>query len=104
MILWFAEHPMLDIRHYTREAGNTLALAWPMMAGQVGQMLSGLIDTLMVGHLGTVALAGAAFGWSAFPLNRADNCLRWNCDFRHRDARVRSSLFELEQIDWRHVQ
>ena len=34
------------------------------MAGQVGQMLMGLIDTLMVGHLGTVALAGAAFGTS----------------------------------------
>jgi MATE family multidrug resistance protein len=55
---------MSNVRDYTREVGKTLALACPMMAGQVGQMLMGLIDTLMVGHLGTVALAGAAFGTS----------------------------------------
>jgi len=31
------------------------------MAGQVGQMLMGLVDTLMVGHVGTGSLAAAAF-------------------------------------------
>jgi len=31
------------------------------MAGQVGQMLMGLVDTLMVGHVGTSSLAAAAF-------------------------------------------
>lgn len=39
----------------------TLALATPIMAGLVGQMLIGLADTLMVGRLGTTPLAAAAF-------------------------------------------
>jgi MATE family multidrug resistance protein len=62
--IWFGEPPMSNLRHYATELGKTLALAFPIMAGQVGQMLMGLIDTLMVGHLGTIPLAGAAFGLS----------------------------------------
>src|ERR1700741_2435150 len=53
---------MSGVRKYFRELWQTLALAVPIMAGQVGQMLMGLVDTLMVGHLGTVPLAAAAFG------------------------------------------
>lgn len=43
------------------ENRKTLALAAPIIAGQVGQMLMGLADTLMVGHLGVVPLAACAF-------------------------------------------
>ena len=34
-------------------------LAFPLMAGQVSQMLMGVVDTLMIGRLGTVELAAA---------------------------------------------
>ena len=44
-----------------REVGRTVALAVPMIAGQVGQMLMGLADTLMVGRVGVTPLAAAAF-------------------------------------------
>jgi hypothetical protein len=63
-INWFGEHRMLNVRQHSGELGKTLTLACPIMAGQVGQMLMGLADTLMVGHVGTVPLAGAAFGTS----------------------------------------
>lgn len=44
-----------------REVGRTVALAVPMMVGQVGQMMMGLADTVMVGRLGVTPLAAAAF-------------------------------------------
>ncbi len=52
---------MPDPRRFRTELPETLALACPIMAGQVGQMLMGLVDTLMVGHVGTSSLAAAAF-------------------------------------------
>jgi multidrug resistance protein, MATE family len=52
---------MPDPRCFRTELSKTLALACPIMAGQVGQMLMGLVDTLMVGHVGTGSLAAAAF-------------------------------------------
>jgi len=52
---------MPDPRCFRAELAKTLALACPIMAGQVGQMLMGLVDTLMVGHVGTSSLAAAAF-------------------------------------------
>lgn len=44
-----------------KELKLTMALAIPMMAGQLSQMLLGLADTLMIGQVGTVELAAAAF-------------------------------------------
>ncbi len=44
-----------------RELRPTVRLAAPVTAGQVGQMLMGLADTVMVGHVGTLALAACAF-------------------------------------------
>ena len=44
----------------TQETKITLALAFPIITGQLSQMLMGLIDTLMIGRVGTVELAGAA--------------------------------------------
>lgn len=49
-------------RSTLRELPATLRLAAPITAGQVGQMLMGVADTVMVGHVGTLALAGCAFG------------------------------------------
>jgi MATE family multidrug resistance protein len=45
-----------------RENHKTLALAAPIIAGQVGQMLMGWADSLMVGRVGIEALAACAFG------------------------------------------
>jgi len=55
---------------FFREARATLVLAVPMMAGQLSQMLMGLIDAAMVGRVGIVSLAAAAFANSllAVPL------------------------------------
>jgi MATE family multidrug resistance protein len=46
---------------FFREARATLVLAVPMIAGQLSQMLMGLIDAAMVGRVGIVSLAAAAF-------------------------------------------
>ena len=43
------------------ENRRTLALALPIVAGFVGQMLMGLADTIMVGRLGVTPLAAGAF-------------------------------------------
>lgn len=48
-------------RSTLRELGPTLRLAAPITAGQVGQMLLGVADTIMVGQVGTLALAACAF-------------------------------------------
>ena len=57
----FGARSMPDPRRFRTELAKTLALACPIIAGQVGQMLMGLVDTLMVGHVGTSSLAAAAF-------------------------------------------
>ena len=50
-----------NFRLWRREMRPTLALALPIMAGMVSQMLMGLADTIMVGHVGVVPLAAASF-------------------------------------------
>ncbi|KAF0920598.1 hypothetical protein E2562_035795 [Oryza meyeriana var. granulata] len=47
-------------REATAEAGRLFALAAPMIAVALLQLMMQLISTVMVGHLGEVALAGAA--------------------------------------------
>lgn len=54
------------MQHYLKEARATLALALPIVVGQVSQMVMGVTDTIMVGRLGTVPLAAAAFAGSIF--------------------------------------
>ncbi len=49
------------LRLWVREVRPTMALALPIMAGMVGQMLMGLVDTVMVGRVGVVPLAASAF-------------------------------------------
>lgn len=43
------------------ELRKTLVLAAPITAGHLSQMIMGLTDTLMIGRVGTVALAASAF-------------------------------------------
>jgi multidrug resistance protein, MATE family len=50
------------------EARRTLALAGPIIAGQVSQMLMGVTDSIMIGRVGSVPLAAAAFANSVFNL------------------------------------
>ena len=51
-----------------REARATLLLAVPITIGQVGQMLMGITDSVMIGRVGAVPLAASAFGGSVFNL------------------------------------
>ena len=51
----------LSIQSIFRECRATMALAFPLIAGQVISMLMGLVDTLMIGRVGTDELATAAF-------------------------------------------
>lgn len=43
------------------EIKATLKLAWPIILGQLGQMLFGVMDNAMVGRLGAVPLAASGF-------------------------------------------
>jgi MATE family multidrug resistance protein len=57
-----ARHP------YFAELRPTLALAFPIIVGQVSQMLMGITDTVMIGRVGKVPLAAAAFAHGLFML------------------------------------
>ena len=48
-------------KHFWPELKATLALAVPMMIGQLGQMLMGITDTLVLGRVGVVPLAAVGF-------------------------------------------
>ncbi|MBA4135915.1 MAG: MATE family efflux transporter [Opitutus sp.] len=47
--------------NFLTELRATLMLAFPIIVGQVGQMLMGITDSVMIGRVGTVPLAAAAF-------------------------------------------
>ncbi|WP_424494796.1 MATE family efflux transporter [Salinimicrobium sp. GXAS 041] len=47
---------------YTKEFGTNLQLAYPVMLGQLGHVLVGLADNLMVGQLGAAPLAAVSLG------------------------------------------
>lgn len=49
------------LTHSLSENRRTLALAMPIIAGHVSQMLMGWADTIMVGRIGIVPLAASAF-------------------------------------------
>jgi len=57
---------LVNLSLFRRELRPTLALAFPIVVGQVGQMLIGLTDTALIGRLGTVPLAAAAFTHGIF--------------------------------------
>ena len=49
------------LNSFWSQSRPTLALALPIIAGQVAQMAMGLVDSAMVGRVGVVPLAAAAF-------------------------------------------
>jgi MATE family multidrug resistance protein len=49
------------LRLWRHEVRPTVALALPIVAGMLSQMLMGLADTIMVGRVGVVPLAAASF-------------------------------------------
>lgn len=51
-----------------RELRPTLTLALPIIIGQISQMAMNLTDSAMIGRVGTVPLAGAAFAGNLFGL------------------------------------
>lgn len=51
----------LDVSSIFKESRLTMSLALPLIVGQVVSMLMGLVDTLMIGRVGTDELATAAF-------------------------------------------
>lgn len=53
---------------YLAELRPTLALAFPIIVGQVSQMLMGITDTVMIGRVGKVPLAASAFAHGLFTL------------------------------------
>jgi len=51
-----------------RELRATVLLAVPIIIGQVGQMLMGIADSVMIGRTGAVPLAASSFGVGVFNL------------------------------------
>lgn len=51
------------------EIRRTLALAFPIIIGQLSQMLMGITDSVMIGHVGAVPLAASAFGGMLFTVS-----------------------------------
>ena len=51
---------------FLAEVRPTLALAVPIIVGQVSQMLMGITDSVMIGQTGTVPLAASSFGGNVF--------------------------------------
>lgn len=54
------------VRSYWKEVRSTLSLAGPIIMGQIGMMAMLVIDTAMVGRVGVIPLAAAAFSGSLF--------------------------------------
>ena len=47
---------------YTKEFRQNITLAWPVILGMLGHTITGIIDNIMVGQLGTAELAAASLG------------------------------------------
>lgn len=62
-----SRHPV-SRNPYIAELRPTLTLAFPIIVGQVSQMLIGITDTVMIGRVGKVPLAAAAFAHGLFML------------------------------------
>ena len=54
---------MLTVKEHAKK---TLTLAYPVMIGQLGMIMMGVVDSIMVGKLGAAPLAAAALGNSLF--------------------------------------
>lgn len=52
----------MQVTAYTKEFGKNLHIAYPVMLGQLGHVLVGLADNIMVGQLGAAPLAAVSLG------------------------------------------
>ncbi|RZJ74597.1 MAG: MATE family efflux transporter [Flavobacterium sp.] len=52
----------MNLSLYTKEFGNNIRLAYPVILGMLGHTLIGLVDNIMVGKLGTAELAAVSLG------------------------------------------
>ncbi|MES2708656.1 MAG: MATE family efflux transporter [Verrucomicrobiota bacterium] len=58
------QHPPLEdasLPTFPQECGATFKLAFPLVSGQLSQMLMGVVDTVMVGAIGIAALGTSTF-------------------------------------------
>lgn len=53
---------------YQSHYKNLLLLGIPVIIGQLGNIIMGIVDTLMIGHYGTMELAASSFVNSIFTL------------------------------------
>ena len=53
---------------YQSHYKNLLLLGIPVIIGQLGNIIMGIVDTLMIGHYGTMELGAASFVNSIFTL------------------------------------
>jgi MATE family multidrug resistance protein len=54
------------VKEILKESRASLLLAVPIVIGQLGQMLMGVTDSVMIGRTGTVPLAASSFGGGVF--------------------------------------
>lgn len=52
----------MQLSAYTKEFGKNLHIAYPVMLGQLGHVMVGLVDNLMIGQLGAAPLAAVSLG------------------------------------------
>ncbi|MFD1095195.1 MATE family efflux transporter [Salegentibacter chungangensis] len=52
----------MQLSAYTKEFSKNLNIAYPVMLGQLGHVLVGLVDNLMIGRLGAAPLAAVSLG------------------------------------------
>jgi len=52
----------VQLTAYTKEFGKNLNIAYPVMLGQLGHVMVGLADNIMVGRLGAAPLAAVSLG------------------------------------------
>ncbi|PHK23886.1 multidrug transporter [Nostoc linckia z16] len=52
----------MNLSLYTKEFGNNIRLAYPVVLGMLGHTLIGVVDNIMVGKLGTAELAAVSLG------------------------------------------
>ncbi|CAL65497.1 MATE family efflux transporter [Christiangramia forsetii] len=52
----------MQLSAYTKEFSKNLHIAYPVMLGQLGHVMVGLVDNLMIGQLGAAPLAAVSLG------------------------------------------
>src|SRR6266481_4949458 len=56
----------MNFQKYSPHISSSLKLAVPVMLRQLGHVMMGVVDSLMVGHVGAIPLAASSLGNVAF--------------------------------------